>query len=177
MFNHFLQNFFVSLFFRMDELGFYVPSTVFQSFRDDLFFRICMCQWRFQTIRQTPSILIIFRRGSMRLMSYHHLIIVKYSRIRFKKFPMFNTNTIKIGKIWTLEKNCNNSKIWTMWFFYAVMWAATWMAVHPAKTQISLDIRPVWSESLLYAWRNRGTLTTHWAHSEDSDQTGWPSLI
>ena len=103
MFNHFLQLFFESL-----------------------FFRICMCQWRFQTIRQTPSILIIFRRGSMRLMSYHHLIIVKYSRIRFKKFPMFNTNTVKIGKIWTLEKNCNNSKIWTMWFFYAVTWAATW---------------------------------------------------
>ena len=37
---------------------------------------------------------------------------------------------------------------------------------------ISLGIRPVWSESTLSAWRNIGSLATHWAHSEDSDQTG-----
>ena len=52
------------------------------------------------------------------------------------------------------------------------------MAVRPAKTQISLGIRPVWSESLLSAWRQLGSLATHWAHSEDSDQTGrMPRLI
>ena len=52
------------------------------------------------------------------------------------------------------------------------------MAVRPAKTQISLGIRPVWSESSLSAWRNLGSLATHWAHSEDSDQTGRvPRLI
>ena len=38
--------------------------------------------------------------------------------------------------------------------------------VHPAKTQISLGIRPVWSESSLSAWRKFGSLATHWAHSE-----------
>ena len=39
-------------------------------------------------------------------------------------------------------------------------------------------IRPVWSESSLSAWRNLGSLATHWAHSEDSDQTGrMPRLI
>ena len=43
--------------------------------------------------------------------------------------------------------------------------------VRPAKTQISLGIRPVRSESSLSAWRNLGSLATHWAHSEDSDQT------
>ena len=37
--------------------------------------------------------------------------------------------------------------------------------LHPAKTQISLGIRPVWSESSL-------SLATDWVHSEDSDQTG-----
>ena len=52
------------------------------------------------------------------------------------------------------------------------------MRVRPAKTQISLGICPVWSES---------SLCTHWvamdprflhADSEDSDQTGWkPRLI
>ena len=43
--------------------------------------------------------------------------------------------------------------------------------VRPAKTQISLGIRPVWSESSMYAWRKLGSLATHWVHSEDSDQT------
>ena len=34
------------------------------------------------------------------------------------------------------------------------------------------SIHPVWSESSLSTWRNTGSLATHWAHSEDSDQTG-----
>ena len=41
------------------------------------------------------------------------------------------------------------------------------VAVCPAKTQISLGIRPVWSGSSLSAWRKLGSLATHWAHSED----------
>ena len=50
--------------------------------------------------------------------------------------------------------------------------------LRPAKTQISLGIRPVWSESSLSAWRKVGSLATHWAHSEESDQTGrMPRLI
>ena len=50
--------------------------------------------------------------------------------------------------------------------------------VHPAKTQISLGICPVWSESLLSAWRKLGSLATHWVHNKDSDQTGqMPRLI
>ena len=47
------------------------------------------------------------------------------------------------------------------------------MSVHPAKTQISLGILPVWSESSLSTWRKLGSLATHWAHSEDSGQTEW----
>ena len=50
--------------------------------------------------------------------------------------------------------------------------------VRPAKTQISLGIRPDWSETSLSAWRKLGSFATHWAHSQDSDQTGWlPRLI
>ena len=50
--------------------------------------------------------------------------------------------------------------------------------VRPAKTQISLGIRPVWSESSLSAWKKLESLATHWAHSEDSDQIGrMPRLI
>ena len=50
--------------------------------------------------------------------------------------------------------------------------------VRPAKTQISLGIHPVWSESSMSACRKLGSPATHWAHSEDSDQTGrMPRLI
>ena len=46
------------------------------------------------------------------------------------------------------------------------------------RRQISLGIRPVWSASSLSAWGNIGPLTTYWAHTEDSDQTGrMPRLI
>ena len=52
------------------------------------------------------------------------------------------------------------------------------VGVRPAKTQISLGIHPVWSGSSPSAWRKLGSLATHWAYSEDSDQTGWmPRLI
>ena len=43
------------------------------------------------------------------------------------------------------------------------------MAVRPAKTQIILGIRPVWSESSLSAWRKVGTLL--WTHSEGSEMS------
>ena len=42
--------------------------------------------------------------------------------------------------------------------------------VRPAKTQISLGILPVWSESWLSAWRKLWSSATHWVHSKDSDQ-------
>ena len=46
------------------------------------------------------------------------------------------------------------------------------MTVRPAKTQISLGIRPAWSESSLWAhWVAKDPSFLH-ADSEDSDQTG-----
>ena len=52
------------------------------------------------------------------------------------------------------------------------------MTVRPAKTQINLGIRPVWSESSLCAqWVAKDPRFLH-ADSEDSDQTGrMPRLI
>ena len=52
------------------------------------------------------------------------------------------------------------------------------MTVHPAKTQISLGIRPVWSEpSLCTHWVAKDPLLLQ-ADSKDSDQTGqMPRLI
>ena len=59
-----------------------------------------------------------------------------------------------------------------------VKWAASWQneqnGVRPAKTQINLGIRPIWSESLLCTKDPR---CLH-VDSKDSDQTGWmPRLI
>ena len=45
------------------------------------------------------------------------------------------------------------------------------MTCAPAKTQISLFIRQVWSVSSLSPWRNLGSLATQLAHSED--WSGW----
>ena len=41
------------------------------------------------------------------------------------------------------------------------------------KTQISLGISAHFDQPSLSASRNLGPLATHWAHSKDSDQTGW----
>ena len=50
--------------------------------------------------------------------------------------------------------------------------------VRPVKSQIRLGTHPVWSESLLSAWRSIRSFAIHKAHSGDSDQTGWmPRLI
>ena len=39
-------------------------------------------------------------------------------------------------------------------------------------------LRSAWvSASLLSAWRKLGSLATHWAPSEDSDQTGWMTRL
>ena len=62
--------------------------------------------------------------------------------------------------------------------FSRIVTKRTKWQVRPAKTQTNLDIRPVWSESSLSAWRKLGPLATHWVHSEDSDQAGrMPRLI
>ena len=59
-----------------------------------------------------------------------------------------------------------------------LMTKPTKLHVRPAKTQISLGIRPVWSEASLCAqWVDKDPRFLH-ANSEDSDQTGrMPRLI
>ena len=44
--------------------------------------------------------------------------------------------------------------------------------VHPMMTLISLSMHLIWPEFSLGAWGSLGSLATHLAHSEDSDQTG-----
>ena len=44
--------------------------------------------------------------------------------------------------------------------------------MRPAKTQISLGARPVWSESLLSAWKKLGSLATHSVHDSGYPHDG-----
>ena len=70
--------------------------------------------------------------------------------------------------IFTLDMFCNG-------YIYLshLMTKPTKWHMRPAKTQISLGIRPVWSESSLCAqWVAKDPSFLH-ADSEDSDQTGW----
>ena len=57
-------------------------------------------------------------------------------------------------------------KILLSFKFEPPMTKPTKWSVRPAKTQISLSISPVWSESLLSAWRKLGSLATHWAQAK-----------
>ena len=59
-----------------------------------------------------------------------------------------------------------------------IMTKPTKWSLCPAQTQISQGICQIWSESSLSVWRKLGSIATHLAHSEDSDQTRrMPRLI
>ena len=51
------------------------------------------------------------------------------------------------------------------------------MSVCPAKTQISLGIRPVWSESSLSAWIKLWSLPTHWAQGQKELKRSLPHTL
>ena len=92
-------------------------------------------------------------------------------KVHHKQFIHNNSKTenqsIVRQRIRAMERN------WSRFITKPTKWH-----VRPAKTQISLGIRPVWSESSLSAWQRLWSLATHWAHSEDSNQTGrMPRLI
>ena len=87
-----------------------------------------------------------------------------YKKLSSLKRQLFTSNFWNTG-LFHLKLSCDMTK--------PTKWLCT-----QAKTQISLGIRPDWSESSLSAWRKPGSLTMYWAHSEDSDQAGWmPRLI
>ena len=108
------------------------------------------------------------------------------ARISFGLNVFHNGVTVFQGDLYILQLQrisrispcmCNQSG----WFIVLIVFNVTHLSrnttkptkwrVRPAKTQISLGIRPVWSVSSLSAWRKLGSLATHWAHSEDPDQT------
>ena len=90
-----------------------------------------------------------------------------YSLFGFHAFRLVKMNYLRVSEF--QEQESQN---------YFSSWQTNKMTVRPLKTQISLGIHPVRSESLLSAQRNHGSLATYWANSEDSDHTGgMPRLI
>ena len=83
-----------------------------------------------------------------------------------------------------LNVNINISYLCIIWCFTMTkimiylcndkIWAASWQNKQNgicAQRRLR-SARSVWSESSLSTWRKLGSSATHWAHSEDSDQTG-----
>ena len=62
-------------------------------------------------------------------------------------------------------------------YFRRLMTKPTKLHVRPAKTQINLGIRPVWSESSLSTWGKLKSLAIIRVHGEASDRTGWMSRL
>ena len=122
---------------------------------------------------------------------YHRVVSPKKWRRNGKQCRPWSKSTALLGAIWSLGLHCllrpiRSLRYSTLSFalipiviiFEPPRDKTNKMTLRPAKTQISLGIRPVWSESLLSAWRKLGSLATNWSHSEDSDQTGqMPRLI
>ena len=80
--------------------------------------------------------------------------------------------------VWSRQRNRNGHSSNSSFEMIRLATKPTKWHVRPAKTQISLGIRPVWSESSLCAqWVAKDPSFLH-ADSEDSDQTGrMPRLI
>ena len=80
--------------------------------------------------------------------------------------------------VYTVFPSLSVGKLWTIIKYEPPHDKTNEMTVRPGKTQISLGCCPVWSESSLSAQRKLGPLATHWAQSENTDQTGrMPRLI
>ena len=66
--------------------------------------------------------------------------------VKYRKIPR------TLNSVWLFELQHEKTNKWP---------------VRSTKTQISLSIRPVWSESSLSAWKKVGSLPTHWVQRED----------
>ena len=67
---------------------------------------------------------------------------------------------------------------WSLYYAVKTIWAATWQnQQNECAPSEDSDHLGIWSESSLSAWRNLGSLATHWVHIEDSNQTGQMSRL
>ena len=96
----------------------------------------------------------------------------------FASFILLLREVLRPGVLWFL-RNLNDPEFNPIQEVYVTVkiWAPAWQNQQndlcaQRKTRISLDIRPVWSESMLCTqWTAKDPMLLH-ADSEDSDQTG-----
>ena len=89
-----------------------------------------------------------------------------------------SAHTVPVG-VW--DSAVLHVRVWTVWrnIFYKMsrlMTKPTKLHVRPAKTQISLCMRPVWSESSLSAWRKLGSLATYWVDVQADLSLRWAHM-
>ena len=101
-------------------------------------------------------------------------------KIFFKKsyFPHFPLTQFKDFKLRYRNSSWASFTASKLWLEDSVMSLQMRRNEPPHDRTNKLSVRPVWSESSLSAWRNIGSLVTHWAHSEYSYQIGrMPRLV
>ena len=109
-----------------------------------------------------------YRNSLMRVYTVCHTFYIFWTHSCVLKPPCSNFS----------DNYSNNCRCPNIYYLSHLMTKPTKWHVRPAKTQISLGIRPVWSESLLCTqWVAKDPSFLH-VDSKDSDQTGWmPRLI
>ena len=122
---------------------------------------------------------LLFSNADNLAMETFHSVSWKVHTGRFMEIIYYKIRNVFF--FWTVENFIFSVLIWILYRnlnLIRLMTKTTKCYLRPAKTQISLGIRPVWAESSLSAWRNIGSSDTNWAHSENSDRTGqMPRLI
>ena len=81
--------------------------------------------------------------------------------------PILWSNPLKMQRIVLLS----SLLWWELGTYSLITGPGEWLSFRRFTSNYP-DPDPVWSESSLSAWRRLGSLATHWADSEDSDQTG-----
>ena len=133
--------------------------------------------------RRTVILLVLSRGGSFYLkQSMYIMFILNRSRSNCSELKLL----LKVPKCWfhkllcvyTWHKNWTHTPLIQKIKIWAASWQTNKVSVRPAKTQISLGIRPVWSESSLCAqWVGKDPSFLP-VESKDSDQAGqMPRLI
>ena len=87
--------------------------------------------------------------------------------------------SLKLGQLIEEDEWINGLTCEQIWSIFSELWPFQKLDIlNLSARYLENYFRPVWSESLLSAWRKLSSLATHWAHSKDSDQTGrMPRLI
>ena len=100
-----------------------------------------------------------------------YIVISRFWPLLLCEFDCHISCVFICGENWAAWISCLSEKNLLLAAVRHENWAATWQkqqneCVRPAKTQISWASAQS-DQSSLSAWRNLGSLATHWAHSKD----------